>query len=716
MVWSQRAAVGFCLFVAAGAAVAAPAAYPLTIDVVSNRADLISGGDALVRIRGLSPLGAYTLHVDIDGRDVSDQFAWRANRQLLGLVTGLSPGKNRLTASVSRRRGAWIDITNHPNGGPVFAGPQVMPWVCQDGALDAQCNAPVAYTYKYMPAGVGDQEVGIPGIAGANLFQDYDPANPPDPSLVATVTTDQGNSNVPFIVRVETGYMDRDQYAIATLFDPDHAWTVGQSQRGWNGKLLITHGASCGIDHQAGTAPDVLDASALGRGFAVLSTALDNAGHNCSVVTQAESLVMVKEHFVEQYGAIRYTIGTGCSGGSLTQYQVANAYPGVYQGILPQCSFPDAWSTGQQLVDYHLVRQYVENPAAWGSGVIWDPLSIAAVEGHPNHVNSIILDSLYLTALGDPTNACAGVSAEERYDPAGNPMGVRCTLADYMVNVLGRRPDGFAGRPLDNVGVQYGLSALMAGTLTPAQFADINARVGGADIDVVPTAERTAADEPALLNAYRSGGINSANNLDNTAIIDLRGTDQGEFHDVYRAFAIRARLEREHGSFANQAIWQGTVPLLGDVNYTTQGLLAMDRWLAAIEADRRHVPLAQKVVEDKPADIHDQCTDGAGHVIPNQTVCELINPVFTTPRVVAGESIATDTNKCRLKPLHRADYTPVQFSDDQWTQLATAFPTGVCDWSRPGVDQRGAVPWMTYADRVGGRPMGLRPRSTPFGS
>ena len=37
-----------------------------------------------------------------------------------------------------------------------------------------------------------------------------------------------------------------------------------------------------------------------------------------------------------------------------------------------------------------------------GVGVVWDPASISAVEGHPNHVNSIILDSLYLTALGDP--------------------------------------------------------------------------------------------------------------------------------------------------------------------------------------------------------------------------------------------------------------------------------------------------------------------------
>ena len=101
-----------------------------------------------------------------------------------------------------------------------------------------------------------------------------------------------------------------------------------------------------------------------------------NNGHNCNVVTQAESLMMAKERVIERYGTLRYTIGTGCSGGSLAQQWIANAYPGVYQGILPQCSFPDAWSTGQQLADYHLVRNYVENPARWGVGVAWTPAEI----------------------------------------------------------------------------------------------------------------------------------------------------------------------------------------------------------------------------------------------------------------------------------------------------------------------------------------------------
>ena len=107
------------------------------------------------------------------------------------------------------RPGASVTVTNHPNGGPVFSGPQVQPWACQASAADAQCNQPASYTYQYKSSTTGQ-------------FAAYDPASPP--SDVATTTTDQGRT-VPFIVRVETGYQDRDQYAIAVLYDPSKPCT-----------------------------------------------------------------------------------------------------------------------------------------------------------------------------------------------------------------------------------------------------------------------------------------------------------------------------------------------------------------------------------------------------------------------------------------------------------------------------------------------------------
>ena len=97
------------------------------------------------------------------------------------------------------------------------------------------------------------------------------------------------------------------------------------------------------------------------------SHALDHAGHNCNLLTQAESLVMTKERAIDRYGTVRWTIGSGCSGGSLVQQQVANAYPGVYQGITPQCSFPDAWSSAMQYEEYYFGLQVPPGPVPVGT-------------------------------------------------------------------------------------------------------------------------------------------------------------------------------------------------------------------------------------------------------------------------------------------------------------------------------------------------------------
>jgi hypothetical protein len=114
--------------------------------------------------------------------------------------------------------------------------------------------------------------------------------------------------------------------------------------------------------------------------------------------------------------------------------------------------------------------------------------------------------------LADPT-ACSNAVGGNRYDPATNPGGVRCGILDWQLNRLGARPPavwdaeerkaghGFAGIPVDNVGIQYGLAALASGIITPQQFVDLNAAIGGADPDLRQTPQRLVADEPALAKA-----------------------------------------------------------------------------------------------------------------------------------------------------------------------------------------------------------------------
>ena len=690
------------------------------IEVLSGRGDLVTGGDALLRI--VLPAGATAdgLKVDDDGRDVTAAF----RDGLDGLVSGLSLGTNVVRAVLPDGRGARITLTNAPIGGPVFSGPQIEPWTCVGEVKDDKCNREptVRFLYKSRSGGA---------------LRAYDPERPP--SDVATTKTDEGNE-VPFIVREETGNSLRDQYRIAALFDPSKPVDPTADNPGFANKLVLTHGASCDTQYLMGNAPAVLLEDALSQGFAVASHALDNAGHNCNLVTQAESLVVTKEMVAERFGPLTYTIGTGCSGGSLVLQQVGNAYPGVYQGILPQCSFTDAWSSAQQYVDYVGLREYLEGSGAVQSGIV--PAQWPSIFGHANPANQITFTEV-IPNSGEPTRSCPGVPAADVYSDS-NPDGVRCTLNDYMVNVFGTFDSGpeagKARRPISNVGIQYGLSGLLSflrGTsdptrppIAPAQFVALNAGVGGYDLDFDRIPERTVSDPLAMDRVYRSGAVNTGAHLDEMAIIDLGGPEPGAFHDVYRKYSMRDRLVREHGTSANQVFWEGQTPLLGDPSFVTDGIRAMDEWLAAVEADRSSMPRAKKILAAKEAaGIAERCVGADGADVPLSVCDATVDPtIFSSPRIEAGGGdplvgFTDDRLDCQTTPLETYDYAGKRFAEvftpAQQEALKKTYPTGVCDYSKPGKGFQAATTWLTYQDAkgdvvFGGTPLGAAPVSVPF--
>src|SRR3954452_7767243 len=210
-------ALGVLLVLAS--ATTAPA-KPITISVLSGRADLVSGGDALVRIGGVKSTKG--LRVTVRGKNRSKAFAKAADGKVEGLITHLKVGKSAIVATAGKRA-AKLVVTNHPKGGPGFSGPQLQPWKCQDTAKDKQCNEPAKLTYIYKSTD---------GSAG---FKDYDPKNPPDD--VASTTTDTGVT-VPFVVRVESAFIDRDRYQLAALFQPGQKWSAGPAQKQFKHKLL----------------------------------------------------------------------------------------------------------------------------------------------------------------------------------------------------------------------------------------------------------------------------------------------------------------------------------------------------------------------------------------------------------------------------------------------------------------------------------------------
>jgi hypothetical protein len=704
------------------------------IEVLSNRADLVSGGDVLVRVT--APRRAGDLRVTLGGKDVSRKFRSRATV----LLTGLREGRNVLVARATGARRARVVITNHRNGGPVFSGPVAAAYDCQDTAKDALCNEPASYSWLYKPV-------------GQKALKPYDPAKPA--SDVDTATTDQGKK-VPFVVRREDGHQDRDRYAILTLFTPGETWKAWEPQPQWNHKVLITHGGGCGASY-APAEPPLEDASgtldaipvplvdssyveALRRGFAVMSTALANTGHNCNVAHNAESLMMAKERIVERYGTIRYTIGTGCSGGSVAQHTVANAYPGIYQGLVTTCSYPDVMSPGSQFADYHLMRAYFEDPSSWGAGVVWSPTQMADVEGHLTPVNAVTADEGLFKSAIDPEHACPGVpepvagDTATRFDSDTNPGGVRCDILTLMHNQLGPRPEsvwsaqeqavghGFSGLPFGNTGVQYGLEALQGGRITPEQFVDLNEKIGGLDVNADPIAARTAGDPASIGNAYRTGLLNEFSNTSEVAMINHGGPDPGLAHDYAHAVWSHLRLQRSQGHTDNRVEWFGPTPLLGDVRWPVEAFVAMDGWLAKVERDDRRVPLATKIVEDKPASLTDRClADGVPGVV---CASDIARTNLSTPRQEAGGPAANDVLACQVEPLDRSSYRltgglPVLFTDAQWARLQAAFPTGVCAWALPGIGQGPATTWLGYGTATratyGGRELGAAPRGSGLG-
>jgi uncharacterized tannase-like protein DUF6351 len=668
----------------------------LEITILSNRADLVSGGDALVRISAPAT-------VALNGQDVSSAFAVRPDGEFEGLVTGLSEGANELTATTPDG-GAKITITNHVKGGPVFAGPQVQPWACttQDNGLgaaqDAQCNAPTTYSYKYKSSLTGQ-------------FADYNPNNPP--ADVATTTTDQGKT-VPYIVRVERGTADRGIYDIAALYDPSKPWQPWAPQPGWNHKLYIPFGASCAPLYAQSPPEDVLSDLALSRGFAVAVNGLNTLGQNCNPVVSAEALLMIKEHIQETFGSIRYTLSTGCSGGSIQQQNIASGYPGLLDGIIPSCSYPDVSTTGNEVVDCKLLLHYFNDT----SPQLWAVQAQRALVGGSQTgatchawINVFGFDqSANPSQKTNPITDC-GVPDDQIYDPKTNPGGVRCSVSDYTVAVWGRRTqDGFAKRPYDTVGIQYGLNALNSGLVTPEQFVDLNEKIGGVDIDLNFQPGRSEADPGSVAIAYRAAAVTSGRELAKVPIIDLRGTSNNEIHNDFHSYETRARLDRDAGGHANQIIWTNPASLAGDPAAADQAFLLLDQWVSRIEADQSSDPLATKVVRNKPAGAVDACWV-AGRKVTDMATCRAAFPYYGSPRMAAGEPITNDVMKCETKPLDRGDYDAT-FTDAQWARLQTAFPAGVCDWARAGVDRQPSLVWPTFANGPGGEPLGPPPVST----
>lgn len=722
---------------------------PIHIVSLSNRADLISGGDALLEIVLPADLAndAANLTVSVNGIDVSGSFTTREDGRIKGLVENLQQGQNQVLASIADRSAELI-VLNHPRGGPLFSGPQIEPWICatpeaQPGdadtpattasglsraATDAQCNIPAEVSHYYRTteqcgAASPDPRQPLP------CFKPYESgAMPAD---IAQVTTAAGDS-IPYIVRVERGTMNRGIYDIAVLDIPGTDWGPFNEQQTWNSKLVHIFGGSTGTPRRQ-LAPNSFWGNdvALSRGYMVAVSNLTDQGLNANKVVAAETVLMIKEHIGDRYGEILHTIGAGCSGGAIMQLVIAGTYPGILDGIQPACTYPDSHTTSMEVTDCVLLENYFRSDEFVGLNADLSEQQrlqkMAAIAGHMDekacgawsrsfgHSNN---PGNFERQAGDPLMNNCRLPANWVYDANSNPDGIRCSQPDHEKSLWGMQPgENYARRFADNTGVQYGLAALESGEITVSDFVSVNAYIGGSDIDKGLVPERMVAEAEAMALAYRMGLVTDARQWAKTPIIDLRGNDNSGIHMNWRAWAVRDRLDRALGHHDNQVIWRYG-PGLGTPagsNLTEDALTTMDAWVSAIKADASGLSQEEKVVRNKPATAFDFCYIGNDYQtkVTDQEICNAdpVLAVFASPRQVAGGPQAEDILKCSLKPLNRGDYT-VTFTDEQWAQMEQTFAAGVCDWSVPGVGVQPALPWLNYSAGPGGEPMGDAPVSS----
>jgi hypothetical protein len=797
---------------------AAVAAFPaaahddddeIEIVTLSNRADLISGGDALVEVRVPRRASLSRVEIKLNGHRVTSAFQLvPGTRTLRGLVTGLVDGRNRLSADSQGAKEASLTITNHRIGGPVLSGPQITPFFCatnvfqpatattpapnfsglSTAAVDAQCNIASEYKLYYRTTTPGcsfalpDPTPGVgvnattppaPATPPANgCFKPYDPALPAPADLAAT-TTDHGVT-VPYIVRVERGTMNRGIYDIVVLFNPSQPWPSGAApQAQWNGKVLYQFGASTGQPRRQARPATAWTGSdaALSRGYLVAVNSMTDSSLNSNRVSMSETVMMMKERVGDRYGSIKFTMGNGCSGGSINSNMNASIMPGNLDGITISCAYPDSETTGIEVGDCTLLAEAYNKPqwTALQGGLTQAQVNAkkAAINGHPdqtgchgwynafgsngkvgNYVQRIVLD--YNTrAIGtfpipadpraQPTNNCqmplAGV-----YDPDTNPTGARCNAWDWAASIFGRTANDLSASPLDlrardtrdNVGVQFGLKAMLSGAISAEEFVTLNEVIGGTDKDSNFSAARTVADRRALEIAYRAGIVMSGKQYAKTAVIDLRGWDDASppvfgaipIHYQWRTFSIRDRLDREYGDHGNQVIWRFSTGLLPPGSgpgseLPAEAFVTMDNWLTALKADSSRRRIEDKVRRTKPANAVDFCivpvsADNPNGREYNLALCEskvARYKVGSSPRQVAGGPLSENILKCRLKPLNSADYSPVVLSSAQLARLQAVFPDGVCDWDERGVEQERASAPRDYTDGPGGERLDDEPES-----
>lgn len=589
-----------------------------------------------------------------------------------------------------------------------------------------------------------------------------DPANAP--SDTARTTTMDGDQ-VPFIVRWERGTLNRFIYSVAMLAPVGEVDPRKPDDSLWNRRLVFSFQGGVAIGHTQGTTSTgaMLPAELLGLGYGVMWSSGTRTSTHYNLQVGGETALMLKEHTVESHGLPDYTVSVGGSGGGIQQYIYAQNHPGLIDAAIAQYSYPDMVTQVIHVGDCELLEHYFDvtdrandkwkdpevRQTIIGLNGTASPKNLS--KGDLNQWNGLygayaalgyqVMDR----APGSPAPAMMEckpgwfgltplalnptfTDVDDLDQLAQGTAGVEWTHWADLKNIYGVDQDGLARVPWDNAGVQYGLGALRDGVITPAEFLDLNAQVGGwkgtkdmvkegypfeggfspqefdpwssrnmqlsPDAGATP-APRTIGDLEAIRGVYRTG-MQFQGNID-IPVIDWRHylEDELNMHNTQQSFATRQRMLNVDSDASNQVIWFTDARPAEQHDQTPMAFAVMDEWMRNIAAHPQ-----RGVAGNKPSQAVDSCfaTDGSliasgndvwGGVLDAgpQGACTEKFPIYSSSRRVAGGPYEGGVWKCALQPVQAAiakgAYGSWSPSAQDRARLQSIFPTGVCDFTKP---------------------------------
>lgn len=688
-----------------------PNGHRLEIDVLSSQADQVSGGDALIQVKAGPRTDLSRVKVSRNGVDVTGMLTPDpANRTLTGVVDGFREGWNLLMARQGFIGTRLKLIKNHSISGPIFSGPKQYPFLCrteqsglgqpvidnQDGqgmrVRDAagevigwsrDCNAAAPVTDRLYRATNGQ-------------FKPM-PADGSRPGDMTTTTTLDGRT-LDYVIKRERGTINRFIYSIAMLDD----------ETAWNKRVIYRFDGGVAIGRDQGRLPGgALYHEGLSLGYAILYSTGTRTATHYNLVLGAETALMLKEHFIEAHGVPLYTVGVGASGGGLQQYVYGQNFgTRIIDAAIPQYSYPDMVTQTIHIGDCELLEYYMD--VTDGANPKW--------KDWENRTALIGLNGSAELQADECTRSWRGLTPLTlnplwtqldplwaQMDPPGVAATVHWTHAEDLKIVYGVGEDGYARSTWDNVGVQYGLSALTSGFLTPAEFLHLNEKVGSwkpardmvqEGCPFVPStcsdpaqfdpwssrnmqAGRAVGSREAIKGAYKTGHVFTGR-ID-IPIIDWRHylEEKLDMHNVHQSFASRQRMLNHDSDASNQVIWFTDARPAAAFDQTPQALAAMDDWVlnGVRPVDRCFTTLGAEIASGPSVwdGILDSKPAGA---------CTAKFPLYGTSRIVAGGPVAGGVFACKLQGVEdavaRGLYGSWVPSASEKQRLEQIFPTGVC--------------------------------------